>query len=62
MAPIFQRNDSSQREFQEELLKKRNVNGVAVGYKESNGVITDEPAVIVLVQAKEAITALLPTT
>lgn len=58
MAPIFQRMIQAQREFQDELLKKQNVNGVAVGYKESGGVITDEPAVVVLVQTKHPITAL----
>jgi hypothetical protein len=44
--------------FETQLLSKPNVVGVAVGYKESNGVITDQLAVVALVEAKKPITAL----
>ncbi|MFN8377839.1 MAG: hypothetical protein U0452_04135 [Anaerolineae bacterium] len=48
----------AQSQFQHTLLAKRNVVGVAVGYKESNGVTTDEVAVVVLVEQKKPIAAL----
>lgn len=42
------------------LLVKSNVVGVAVGFKESEGVVSDEIAVVVLVEAKKPIAALQP--
>jgi hypothetical protein len=47
-----------QAESQHALLLKPNVVGVAIGYKESGGVITDEPAVVVLVEQKKPLAAL----
>ena len=44
--------------YQHSLLKKPNVVGVAVGFKESNGVVTDQLAVVVLVEHKKPIAAL----
>jgi hypothetical protein len=44
-----------------QLLAKRNVVGVAVGYKESHGVVTDELALIALVNQKEPAAQLAPT-
>jgi hypothetical protein len=58
MSSIFQRMFQAQAAFQDVLLAKPNVVGVAVGYKESGGVITDEPAVVVLVQQKKPLAAL----
>lgn len=43
---------------QDTLLQKQNVVGVAVGYKESEGVKTDEVAVVVLVEEKKPLAAL----
>ena len=43
---------------QENLLNKSNVVGVAVGYKESKGELTDEVALVVLVEAKKPLAAL----
>ena len=48
----------TQAEHEDQLLNKSNVVGVAVGYKESNGVLTDEVAVVVLVQEKKPVAAL----
>jgi len=48
----------AQSQFQHTLLAKQNVVGVAVGFKESNGVTTDEVAVVVLVEQKKPIAAL----
>lgn len=48
----------AQSQFEHTLLAKQNVVGVAVGYKESNGVTTDEVAVVVLVEQKKPIAAL----
>jgi hypothetical protein len=45
---------------EKELLNKQNVVGVGVGYKESNGVTTDELAVVVLVERKKPVAALTP--
>ncbi len=53
MASVFQRLLQIQFAFQEELLRKNNVVGVAIGYKESGGVRTTQPAVIVLVEQKK---------
>jgi hypothetical protein len=44
-----------------QLLVKKNVVGVAVGYKESHGVVTDELALIALVHHKEPVAQLAPT-
>ncbi|MCU0496366.1 MAG: S1 family peptidase [Anaerolineae bacterium] len=43
-----------------QLLAKQNVIGVAVGYKESGGVVTDELAVIALVEEKKPVAQLAP--
>jgi hypothetical protein len=43
---------------QNSLLVKSNVVGVAVGFKESEGVLTDEIAVVVLVEQKKPLAAL----
>ncbi len=43
-----------------ELLAKTNVVGVGVGYKESRGVMTDDLAVVVLVERKKPLAALQP--
>lgn len=43
-----------------ELLAKNNVVGVGVGYKESHGVVTDDVAVVVLVEQKKPLAALQP--
>ncbi len=48
----------AQSQFQHTLLNKPNVVGVAVGFKESNGVVTDQLAVVVLVEQKKPIAAL----
>ena len=58
MSSMFQRIIQAQAQAQAELLRKPNVVGVAVGYKESSGVISDEPAVVVLVEQKKPIAAL----
>lgn len=54
MASVFQRLLQVQYTVQNELLRKDNVVGVAVGFKESGGVITNQPAVVVLVEEKKA--------
>ena len=58
MLSIFQHIMELQQEIEEEFFSKRNVVGVAVGYKESNGVITDEPAMVVMVETKHPLLAL----
>jgi hypothetical protein len=45
---------------QNDLLAKSNVVGVAVGFKESEGVVTDEISVVVLVEQKKPLAALTP--
>lgn len=45
---------------QDDLLAKSNVVGVAVGFKESEGVVTDEISVVVLVEQKKPLAALTP--
>ncbi len=45
---------------QDDLLTKSNVVGVAVGFKESEGVVTDEISVVVLVEQKKPLAALTP--
>lgn len=49
---IFQLIFKLQAFIQEEMLKKSHVVGVAAGYKESHGVLTDEPSLVVLVDEK----------
>ena len=60
MTVIFQRIMEIQAEMQEAILLKRNVVGVAAGYKETQGVITDEPAMVVMVEAKKPLAELAP--
>jgi len=55
---MFQRIVQAQTDFQEELLAKRNVVGVAVGYKATAQGITDTPAIVVLVEQKLPVAAL----
>lgn len=49
---IFQFIFKLQEFIQEEMLKKSNVVGVAAGYKETEGVTTDQPSLVVLVDEK----------
>lgn len=58
MASIFRAVQEIQARYEESLLEKRNVIGVAMGYKESGGQLTNEPAVVVLVQQKQPVEAL----
>lgn len=58
MSSIFQRMLQAQAQHQAALLQKPNVVGVAVGYKEADGAVSDEPAVVVLVQQKRPLAAL----
>lgn len=58
MSSIFQQIYQVQSLVQLVLLRLPNVVGVAVGYKESNGVISDEPALVVLVEQKQPDAAL----
>lgn len=51
----------AQAAFENELLAKQNVVGVAVGHKESEGTVTDEVAVVVLVKEKMSLRALSAT-
>jgi len=50
----------AQSTVEQEMLAKRNVVGVGVGYKESHGETTDEVAVVVLVEQKKPLAALQP--
>ena len=50
----------AQARFQEELLARSNVVGVAVGYRETDGEFTDELAVVALVEQKKPKEALRP--
>jgi hypothetical protein len=45
---------------QDDLLTRSNVVGVAVGFKESEGIVTDEISVVVLVEQKKPLAALTP--
>ena len=58
MSKILQHIMQAQIAVQEELLRRKGVVGVAVGYKETKGVITDEPAVVVMVETKHPVEAL----
>jgi hypothetical protein len=58
MASIFQAIMEIQERYQDALLRKQNVVGVAAGYRFSGGQPTDEPAVAVLVQQKKPVAAL----
>ena len=49
---IFQLIFKIQAFIQEEMLKKSHVVGVAAGYKETDGVLTGEPSLVVLVDEK----------
>lgn len=49
---IFQLIFKLQSFIQEEMFKKSHVVGVAAGFKESNGIMTDQPALVVLVDEK----------
>lgn len=60
MSSIFQQIYQVQSLVQFVLLQLPNVVGVAVGYKESHGVITDQPALVVLVEEKKPDAALSP--
>lgn len=55
---LFQRIIQIQTSFQMDLMARRNVVGVAVGFKETEGIITDTPAVVVLVEQKKPLAAL----
>lgn len=55
---LFQRIIQVQMQVQRDLMAKRNVVGVAVGFKETEGIITDTPAVVVLVEQKKPLAAL----
>ena len=43
---------------QKSIMKKKNVTGLGIGYKETQGKKTDELCVVVLVEKKEDISAL----
>ncbi|MFN8527568.1 MAG: hypothetical protein U0670_03040 [Anaerolineae bacterium] len=58
LPPMQAQAVEAQAAHEDTLLAKNNVVGVGVGYKESNGVLTDEVAVVVLVQTKHPLTAL----
>lgn len=49
---VFQLIFKIQEFIQEEMLKKSHVVGVAAGYKETEGVLTDEPSLVILVDEK----------
>jgi hypothetical protein len=49
---IFQLIFKIQDFIQDEMLKKSHVVGVAAGYKESEGIVTDQPSLVVLVDEK----------
>ena len=55
---IFQRVIAVQQRVEDELLAKRNVVGVAVGYRNADGEMTDIPAVVALVERKLPLAAL----
>lgn len=55
---LFRQLLEAQQLFQEDLLRRRNVVGVAVGYKNYKGTSTDELAVAVLVEQKKPVEAL----
>jgi hypothetical protein len=55
---FYQQMLTTQAAVETELLSKRNVVGVAVGYKESDGHLTDEIAIVALVEKKEPLSAL----
>jgi hypothetical protein len=58
ITPMVAQAVEAQEQHQDEFLAKNNVVGVAVGLKESEGVVTDEVAVVVLVQEKKPLAAL----
>jgi hypothetical protein len=58
MSKIFQQIIQAQSAIQEEFLRRKGVVGVAVGYKETKGVITDEQVMVVMVEQKRPLDAL----
>lgn len=58
MSSVFKQAFQAQALFQNILLTLPNVVGVAIGYKQSKGVMTDEAAVVVLVETKKPAAAL----
>lgn len=46
--------------YQDELLKKKNVVGLGIGYKETAGRQTDQLSLIVMVRKKEPLSNLSP--
>jgi hypothetical protein len=57
-SPQTEQAKSAQALHENTLLAKPNVVGVGVGYKESNGVVTDDVALVVLVEQKKPLAAL----
>lgn len=55
MSSIFQRIVQVQTHVQNDMMHKNNVVGVGVGYKESRGVITDQLAMVVMVEEKKSV-------
>jgi hypothetical protein len=47
--------------YQDELLKKKNVVGLGIGYKETAGRQTDQLSLIVMVRKKEPLSNLNPS-
>lgn len=59
-APQTEQAKDAQARYEAVLLAKPNVIGVGVGYKESNGVVSDDLAVVILVEEKKPLAALQP--
>ncbi len=55
---IRQRLSEIQARYSDMLMAKANVIGVGLGYAQVNGELTDEPALVVLVQVKLPLSAL----
>ena len=49
---ILDKVKAVKRKHEDELLKKRNVVGVGIGYKETNGQMTEELSLVVMVKTK----------
>lgn len=58
--PQAEQAKEAQARHEAALLIKPNVVGVGVGYKESNGIVSDELTVVVLVEEKKPLAALQP--
>lgn len=58
MASVFQQVFQAQAQMQAVLMALPNVVGVAAGYKESGGVMTTDPSLVVLVRQKKPVAAL----